>query len=313
MAEASQESAIALQELAPQSRSRLSRFWMVWRKKPFGLVGGIFIVFFIAVALLAPWIAPYPAGEFAGSRLESPSAAFPLGTNSLGQDVLSRTIFGAQISIAAGLSATLFATLAGTVLGIVSGYAGGWVDLIVQRLLEVLASLPGIILALVMVSVLGRPNANSTNLLEVAWQLHTLELAIGLSFIFGTMRIIRASVIRERALPYIEAAQSIGVPPSRILWRHILPNVLPYVIVVFSTIIGIVILVEASLSFLGYGVASGTPSWGIDLSARNREYFNVAPWLMVGPGVALSLTVLGYNFLGDALRDILDPRLRGSR
>jgi peptide/nickel transport system permease protein len=295
------------------SRSRLSSFWTTWKKKPGGLIGGMLIVAFILVAIFAPYIAPYSAGEFAGRRLESPSGEFPLGTNSLGQDVLSRTIFGAQISIAAGLAATTFAVVLGTFLGITSGYVGGWLDMIVQRGLEVLASLPGIVLALVMVSVLGRPNASGENLLTIAWQLRALELAIGISFIFGIMRIIRSAVIRERNLPYIEAAQSIGVPPSRILWRHILPNVLPLVIVAFSSIIGVVILIEASLSFLGYGVASGTPSWGIDLSARNREYFNVAPWLMVGPGVALSLTVLGYNFLGDALRDILDPRLRGSR
>jgi len=196
---------------------------------------------------------------------------------------------------------------------VVSGYAGGWIDLIVNRALEVLASLPGIVLALVLVAVLGRANANSDNLITIAWQLRTLELAIGISFIFGIMRIIRSAVIRERNLPYIEAAKCLGVPPSRILWRHILPNVMPYIIVAFSTLIGAVILIEASLSFLGFGVSSGTPSWGIDLSARNREYFNVAPWLMIGPGVALSLTVLGYNFLGDALRDILDPRLRGSK
>jgi peptide/nickel transport system permease protein len=287
--------------------------WATWKRKPFGVLGGVFIILFLLVALLAPYISPYPPGDFAGLRLESPSGDHLLGTNNLGQDVLSRTIYGSQISIAAGFSATLFAVLVGTTLGIVSGYAGGWIDLIVNRALEVLASLPGIVLALVLVAVLGRANANSDNLITIAWQLRTLELAIGISFIFGIMRIIRSAVIRERNLPYIEAAKCLGVPPSRILWRHILPNVMPYIIVAFSTLIGAVILIEASLSFLGFGVSSGTPSWGIDLSARNREYFNVAPWLMIGPGVALSLTVLGYNFLGDALRDILDPRLRGSK
>jgi peptide/nickel transport system permease protein len=296
-----------------QQPGRLSRLWQTWKKKPFGVVGAIFILFFVLVAFLAPYIAPYNAGDFAGGRLESPSGAHPLGTNNLGQDVLSRTIYGAQISIAAGITATLGAVVVGTFLGIVSGYSGGWIDLIIQRALEVLASLPGIVLALVLVAVLGRSNANGSNLVEIAWQLRTLELAIAISFIFGIMRIIRSAVIRERNLPYIEAAQCLGVPPVRILWRHILPNVMPYIIVAFSTIIGAVILIEASLSFLGFGVASGTPSWGIDLSARNREYFSIAPWLMVGPGVALSLTVLGYNFLGDALRDILDPRLRGSK
>jgi peptide/nickel transport system permease protein len=312
--QAVQEStARAPESFVAPSRSRLQKFWSVWRRKPFGLVGAIFILVFLVIALIAPIIAPYSAGEFAGGRLESPSGAHLLGTNNLGQDVLSRAIYGSQISIAAGFTATMLGVLLGTSLGIIGGYAGGWIDLIINRGLEVLASLPGIVLALVLVAVLGRSNANSTNLIEVAWQLRTLELAIAISFIFGVMRVIRSAVIKERSLPYIEAARSLGVPPSRILWRHILPNVMPYIIVAFSTIIGAVILIEASLSFLGFGVSSGTPSWGGDLSARNREFFNVAPWLIVGPGVALSLTVLGYNFLGDALRDILDPRLRGSK
>src|SRR5690606_5482932 len=146
---------------------------------------------------------------------------------------------------------------------------------------------PGIVLALIMVSVLGRPNATGDNLIQVAWQLRTLEAVIALAFIFGNMRVIRAAVINERSRPYIEAAQAIGVSPVRILWRHILPNVLPYIVIAFSTVIGTVILIEAALSFLGYGVSSGTPSWGIDLSTKNREYFNVAPWLMLGPGAAL--------------------------
>lgn len=303
----------APESVLPAGRSRLKTLWSTWRKKPFGLLGGVFILTFLIIAFIAPLIAPYTAGEFAGARLESPSSAHWLGTNNLGQDVFSRAIYGSQISIAAGFTATTLAIILGTSLGIIGGYAGGWIDLIINRGLEVLASLPGIVLALVLVAVLGRSNANSTNLVEVAWQLRTLELAIAISFIFGIMRIIRSAVIRERNLPYIEAARSLGVPPSRILWRHILPNVMPYIIVAFSTIIGAVILIEASLSFLGFGVSSGTPSWGGDLSARNREFFNVAPWLIVGPGVALSLTVLGYNFLGDALRDILDPRLRGTK
>ncbi len=293
--------------------SYLSRQWSIWSRKPFGIIGGVMIIFFVFLALFAPLVAPYPARELAGGRLLPPSASFLLGTDSLGRDVLSRTIYGAQISIAAGLTATIISVTIGTFLGVVSGYLGGWVDVIVQRCLEVLASFPGLVLVLIMVSVLGRADASSKNLVGIAWQLRPLELAIAVSFVFSVTRIIRSAVLKERNLPYIEAAHTLGVPTTRILWRHILPNVMPYVIVAFSSIIGSVILIEAALSFLGYGVAAGTPSWGIDLSARNREYFNVAPWLMLGPGVALSLTVLGYNFLGDALRDILDPRLRGSR
>ncbi len=307
------DSSFSIQAEKRTFKDNLSRAWAVWRRKPFGIIGGLLVVTVFLIAVFANLLAPNPPGEFVGSRLENPSWTFPLGTDSLGRDVLSRTIFGARISIAAGLVAATGAVFLGTFFGIVSGYMGGWVDLVIQRLLEVLASFPAIVLALIMVSVLGRANASGDSLFVTMWDLRSLEAAIMVVFLFGIMRVIRAAVIRERGLPYVEAAQSIGASTPRILTRHILPNVLPYVIVAFSTIIGTVILVEAALSFLGFGVSSGTPSWGIDLSTRNREYFNVAPWLIIGPGLGLSLTVMGYNFLGDALRDILDPRLRGSR
>lgn len=293
---------------------KLRHFWYTWRKKPMGLIGGFIVVAMIVIAVLAPQIAPYAPGDFVGGRLESPSGSSLFGTDSLGRDVFSRTVYGAQISIAVGLSAAVIAIGAGAFCGIVAGYLGGIIDTVVQRALEVLASFPGIVLALILISILGQASASgSSNLLDTMWKLRSLEVAIAASMIFGNMRVIRAAVLRERNLTYIEAARSIGAPTTRILWRHVLPNVMPYIIVAFSTVIGSVILIEAALSFLGYGVAAGTPSWGGDLSARNREFFTVAPWLMIGPGVALSLTVLGYNFLGDALRDVLDPRLRGSR
>ena len=284
-----------------------------WRKYPLGVIGLTIIVLIVLIAIAAPIVAPNEPRAFAGRPLEGPTSSFPMGTNNLGQDVLSRTIYGAQVSIAVGFSAAIIAVLAGTFLGIVSGYVGGWVDLVIQRALEVLASFPGLVLALVMIAAIGQPRESGSNIFVLAWQLRSLEIAIALAFIFGNMRVIRSAVLTERQLPYIEAAKSIGCSPVRILARHILPNVLAYVIVAFSTSIGIVILIEASLSFLGYGVSITTPSWGIDLSNRNREYFLQAPWLIFGPGIALSLTVLGFNFLGDALRDMLDPRLRGSR
>ncbi len=292
---------------------RLGKSLAQWKKYPLGIFGATLIAIVVFIAIAAPYVAPYEPREFAGSPLEGPSLSFPVGTNNLGQDVLSRTIFGAQVSIAVGLSAAIIAVSAGTTLGIVSGYVGGWVDLIVQRGLEVLASFPGLVLALVMIAAIGQPRESGSNILVLGWQLRSLELAIALPFIFGNMRVIRSAVLTERSLPYIEAARSIGCSPIRILVRHILPNVLAYVIVSFSTVIGIAILIESSLSFLGYGVSITTPSWGIDLSNRNREYFLQAPWLIFGPGIALSMTVLGFNFLGDALRDMLDPRLRGSR
>lgn len=295
------------------SRRSFAHAFAPWKKRPLGIFGAIVVATMLFLAVFAPKVAPNDPRGFVGGRLESPSSRFLLGTNNIGQDVFSRALYGAQISVAVGLAATMLGVGTGTMIGLTTGYLGGWVDLVTQRMLEVMASLPGLILALLVIAVLGRPGDTGTNVFSIAWQLKSIEIAIGVAFIFGTTRIVRSVVLTERNMPYITAAQSIGVSQVRILWRHILPNVLPYTIVSFTTIIGIVILIEASLSFIGYGTTAGTPSWGADLSNRNREYFVQAPWLMVGPGVALSMAILGFNFLGDALRDILDPRLRGSR
>jgi peptide/nickel transport system permease protein len=292
--------------------SKLRHLWFIWKRKPFGLASGVLILLFLVIALAAPLIAPYQPGVFSGLPLQSPGGAHLFGTDNLGRDTFSRTIYGAQISLAAGLTASIIATGAGTLFAVLA-YFGGAIDTGSQRLLEILSSFPALVLALIFIAVLGRANSTSHNLLQIMWDLRSLEMAIGITFVFGVTRILRAAVIKERGIPYIEAARSIGAPHSRILWRHILPNIMPYIIVTFSSLIGTTILIEASLSFLGYGVAPGVPSWGGDLSTRNRDYFMSAPWLLAGPGIALSLVVVAYNFFGDALRDILDPRLRGSR
>ena len=293
-------------------RRSLKRAWLPWRRRPLGIIGAVLVAFVLIVAIFAPLLAPHDPKEFVGSRLESPSSSLLLGTNNLGQDVLSRTIHGAQISIAVSMSASILGVGTGVIFGIVSGYFGGLVDLMIQRLLEVLASFPGLILALVMVSAVGRPQESGSNLLLLTWQLRSLEIAIALALVFASMRVIRSTVITVRHMAYIEAARSVGASPVRIMRRHILPNVAPYIIFTFTAILAVVILVEASLSFLGFGVSPGTPSWGIDLSSWNRDYFLQAPWLLLAPGAALSMTVLGFNLLGDALRDILDPRLRSN-
>ena len=293
-------------------RRSLKKAWRPWRQRPLGVLGAVLVALVLIVAFAAPLLAPYDPKEFVGSRLESPSSSFLLGTNTLGQDVLSRTIHGAQISIAVGMSASILGVGMGVFLGIISGYFGGWPDLIIQRLLEVLASFPGLILALVMISAVGRPQESGSNLLALTWQLRSLETAIAISLVFASIRVIRSAVIGVRNMAYIEAAESVGASPARIMRRHILPNVAPYIIFTFTAIVAVVILTEAALSFLGFGVSAGTPSWGIDLSRWNRDFFLQAPWLLLAPGVALSITVLGFNFLGDALRDILDPRLRSN-
>jgi peptide/nickel transport system permease protein len=291
----------------------LQNTWAKWRQRPLGIFGLVIVILATILAIGAAYIAPHDPQAFVGPPLESPSGSYPLGTNSLGQDVLSRTIYGAQVSMAVAFVATFVGVALGTVLGLVSGYFGGWVDMSSQRFMEVLAALPGLMLVLIVVAALGRPKESGTDVVMLGWQLRSLSLAISLGFIFGVMRVIRSAVLKERGLPYVEAATTIGASTPRIIFRHILPNVFPYVIVTFTTIFGAVILIEAGVSFLGYGVSIGTPSWGLDLSGRSREYFISAPWVMLGPGVALTLTVLGFNFLGDTLRDVLDPRLRGSR
>lgn len=291
----------------------LARAWAPWKRRPLGILGAIIVMAAFGLAIFAPYLAPSDPQMFVGGRLESPNSGHIFGTNNLGQDVLSRTIYGAQVSMAVAFTATFIGVFMGTLMGIVSGYWGGWLDIIVQRGMEVLASFPGIMLALIVVAALGRPKESGSNIVMLAWQLRPLAVAISLAFIFGVMRVIRSQVLQQRDLPYIEAARALGASTPRIMFRHILPNVFPLVIVTFSTIIGAVILIEAGISFLGYGVSIGTPSWGLDLSNRNREFFLVAPWVMAAPSIALILTVLGFNFLGDTFRDILDPRLRGSR
>jgi peptide/nickel transport system permease protein len=298
--------------IGPRTRwESLAAALVPWRQRPLGIAGLIVVIIAFILAIGAPIIAPNDPGAF-GPTLQSPSREFLFGTNSLGQDVFSRTVYGAQVSMVVGFSATFIGVAVGTLLGIVSGYFGSWVDMLSQRFMEVLASMPALMLVLVVVAALGRPQESGTNVFVLGWQLRPLSLAISLGFIFGVMRVIRSAVLKERSLPYVEAAVTIGASTPRIMLRHILPNVFPYVIVTFTTIFGAVILIEAGVSFLGYGVSIGTPSWGLDLSGRNREFFLTAPWVMLGPGIALTLTVMGFNFLGDVLRDVLDPRLRGS-
>ncbi|HEY7271045.1 MAG TPA: ABC transporter permease, partial [Dehalococcoidia bacterium] len=265
----------------------LSRAFAPWRRRPLGIIGAVIVIAAFALAIAAPYLAPHDAQSFVGGRLESPNSQHLFGTNNLGQDVLSRTIYGAQVSMAVAFCATFIGVAMGTFLGIVSGYFGGWLDIGVQRGMEVLASFPGIMLALIVVAALGRPKESGSNIFMLAWQLRPLAVAISLGFIFGVMRVIRSQVLQQRDLPYIEAARALGASTPRIMFRHILPNVFPLVIVTFSTIIGAVILIEAGISFLGYGVSIGTPSWGLDLSNRNREFFLIAPWVMAAPSIAL--------------------------
>jgi peptide/nickel transport system permease protein len=311
MTQATESLRLAEAALRP-SPSLLTRSWTLLRRQPLGAISAVVIAFFVAIALLAPWLTPHDPHAFAGPGLLGPTSAFPFGTNNLGQDVLSRVIYGSQVSLAVGVSSVLLGTVIGTSLGLLSGYFGGWLDMLIQRAIEVVAAFPGLVLILVVVAALGRPSVSgATNIFSLGWHLRVIVIAIGFGFVFAVTRIVRSVTIGERHATYIESAQSCGASWLRIILAHILPNIVPYIIVGATTTLGLAILLEASISFLGYGVPPGTPSWGADLSGPSRQFFLQAPWLALAPGGAISLTLLGFNLLGDAIRDVLDPRLRG--
>ena len=286
----------------PQQRPRSSGFFTrLFRDKPLGAIGGVLLLVFVAVGLTAQWIAPYGYNEIAPiDRLKPPSWEHWFGTDNLGRDVLSRCVYGAQLSVIIGCSAALLATVISALIGIVSGYAGGRFDLIVQRFVDAWQSFPDLIILIVVVSVIG-PGMPQI--------IGTLALLLGIA---GS-RIVRSAVIGVREHMYVHAAQSVGASVPRILWRHILPNVMPPIIVLFTTRVGTVILAESGLSFLGLGVPPPSPTWGAMLSGGGRTYMLQGPWLALAPGLCVTAVVYATNVFGDALRDLLDPRMRGAK
>lgn len=273
----------------------------LFREKPLGAAGAVICLIFLICGIFADVLAPYGMNEInLSNRLKPPSWDHPFGTDNLGRDMLSRNLYGAQISVIIGLSAATLATIISVLLGILTGYLGGKFDLIVQRMVDAWMSFPDLIILIVVVAVLG----------PGTWQIiGVLGLLLGI----GGSRVIRSAVVSVRENMYIHAAQSIGASTGRILWRHILPNVLPPVIVLFTSRVGTVILAESALSFLGLGVPPPTPTWGGMLSGSGRTFMFQGPWLVLFPGLCLTLVVYAINVYGDALRDIFDPRMRGSR
>ena len=230
------------------------------------------------------------------------------GTTSSGRDLWSRVLYGGRVSLKIGVATVLIGTVAGTILALVATYAGGFVDFLVGRLADMIIAIPGILLALTLHTAIG---SDLPDLPVLPREEFTLVLAISAFFLPGTYRIMRGMVLELRESQYVEAAQVVGANSFRIMWRHITPNMVGLMIVVTSISLPAAILTEASLSFLGLGVEVGTPSWGADLSGDSRQFFQQGWWLAVFPGLALSMTVFGFNIFGDALRDTLDPRLRG--
>ena len=285
-----------------KSRGPVAHFLgRLFREKPLGAAGGVVFILFLLCGIFADFLAPYGMNEISPiDRLKPPSWAFPFGTDNLGRDMLSRCLDGAQLSVIIGFCAAGLATFISVLLGIVTGYLGGKVDLIVQRFVDAWQSFPDLIILIVVVSVVG-PGMPQI--------IVTLGLLLGIA---GS-RIIRSAVVSVRENMYVHAAQSIGASTPRILVRHILPNVLPPIIVLFTTRVGVVILVESALSFLGLGVPPPAPTWGGMLSGSGRSFMFQGPWLALAPGLCLTVVVYATNMFGDALRDIFDPRLRGSR
>jgi peptide/nickel transport system permease protein len=280
--------------------STLTVVWRFIRKKPLGAAGGVLILVMFLTALLANVLETHdPIATNAGATLARPSEEHLLGTDHLGRDIYSRIVHGARVSLIVGIGSTLLGSVLGGIIGLLSGYAGGKTDLIAQRLLDILQGLPLLVLALVMSASLGPSIQN-------------VIIAISIPIVPRASRVIRASVLSIREMQYIEAARALGLRHLRIAFRHVLPNTVGPFIVLVTAQLGAAILVEAALSFLGLGVPEPYPSWGRMLSVSAAEYAQKAPHLVLFPGIAISLAVFGSNLFGDALRDTLDPRLRGA-
>jgi len=287
-------------EIASKRRSRLAEFFIrLVREKPLGTVCGIVILLLILVAIFADFLMPYPYAEIhLADRLQGPSAQYLLGTDQLGRDFLSRIIFGARISVLVGLAVTTLSVTLSTLIGGTSGFLGGKLDLGVQRFVDAWIAFPGLILLLTIMSIAGRG-------------VPQIILVLGISGGIGGSRIVRGAVIAIKENVYFQAAEAIGCTKWRAFTRHVLPNIMPVIIIMFSMTIGGVILGLASLSFLGFGLPPAIPDWGGLLSREGRRYMEQVPWLALFPGLALTITVYCLNMFGDALRDLVDPRLRG--
>ena len=275
-------------------------FWIkLVMKKPLGMVGGIITLLLLLTGIFADFLAPYGMNEsHTGDLLVEPSAKYWMGTDNVGRDILSRVIFGARISVIIGLAASTIATILNLIIGIVSGYIGGKLDLILQRAVDTLMCFPSLILLMVFMSIIG----------PGIWQ---IIIVLGIVWGIVASRVIRSAVIGIKQDEYIAAAVAIGCSHTKIFIRHILPNIMAPTIILFSIRLPQVILTEAALSFLGYGIPPPFPSWGGMLSGSGRNYMFQAPWMAIWPGMALAIVVYGVNMFGDAVRDLLDPRLRG--
>jgi peptide/nickel transport system permease protein len=273
------------------------------RAQPLGAAGLAVILVMAAAALFAHAVAPYdPLTVDYSAMLAAPSLAHPLGTDAFGRDVLSRIIHGARTALAIGFLASFIGSVLGAIIGTASAYFGGRVDLIVQRLVDILLAFPIIVLALVVVAVLGKGRALGIDFNLVA--------AIAIPIVPKVARVVRSTALAIREMPFIDAARAAGYGHARIIFRHMTPNIVAPFLIMFTAFIAQAILLEASLSFLGLGVTEPVPSWGLMLSGNAADFYRKAPWMILFPGLAISLAVFAFNLLGDSLRDWLDPKFK---
>jgi peptide/nickel transport system permease protein len=285
------------QALEPRLR-QLGDFWFRLSRNPIAVLGLVIIIVMLVLAALAPTIAPYPYEKVnLAERLEPPSGKHLFGTDQFGRDILSRMLYGARASLVVGLGGVLIAVVVGVGLGLVSGFFGKWVDEGVMRLMDILGAFPYIILAVALMAMLGP-------------SLRNIILVIGITRIPQFARVTRGSTLSLKEMDFVTAARAIGQRQGRIVTRHIAPNCLTPIVVLASLSVATAILTESALSFLGLGIQPPEPSWGT-MIADGRRFMLDAPWIATFPGIAISLTILGYNLFGDGLRDALDPRLRG--
>ena len=291
---------IPVQEAETKRRNALADFFIrLWGEKPLGTISGIIILILIFVAIFADVLAPYGYREMhLADRFQGSSAQYLLGTDQFGRDFLSRLIYGARISLIVGLAATALNVVVAVLIGGISGFLGGKLDLVVQRFVDAWMAFPGLLILLTIMSIVGRG-------------IPQIIVVLGITGGIAGSRVVRGAVIGIKENDYFLAARAIGSTKMRSLIRHVLPNIMPVVIIIFSINIGGVILSAAALSFLGYGLPAAIPEWGGMLSWEGRRYMEQAPWLALWPGLCLTIVVYSLNMFGDAVRDLLDPRLRG--
>jgi peptide/nickel transport system permease protein len=274
------------------------------RKEPLGFIGFLIILLYFGLAFGAYWISPFHPEEIDfAAMLAAPSADHPMGTDQYGRDVFSRLVYGARTAMAVGILSALLGCTAGALIGATSGYFGGRIDNVIQRIVDIMLAFPIIILAMVVVAVLGKWVVLGVDM--------NLIVAIAFPMVPKMARIARSSTLSIVQMPYIDAARAAGYSHARIILRHITPNIIAPYLVMVTAFIAQAILLEASLSFLGLGVTEPTPAWGLMLSGASADFYKAAPWMILFPGVAITLAVFAFNLFGDSLRDWLDPKMKG--